>query len=91
MELVEGALGESADFRIATYGMGSLNSNSLKPSPFNTSSDALSDRDDAVLALQKSLQVRLLSLPVMCNLMKSCRCMCICAMPIYHENLRSMS
>ena len=57
MELVEGALGESADFRIATYGMESRDGNSLKPSPFNTSSDSLSDRDDAVLALQKSLQV----------------------------------
>ena len=65
VELVEGALGESADFRIATYGMGSRDGNSSKPSPFNTSSDSLSDRDDDVLALQKSLQVQLLSLPAM--------------------------
>ena len=64
VELVEGALGESADFRIATYGMGSQDGNSLKPSPFNTSSDTLSDRDDAMLALQNRLQVWLLSLSV---------------------------
>ena len=83
MELVEGALGESADFRIATYGLGARDSNSLKPSPFNTSSDSLSDKDDALLALQKSLQVWLLLLPVMYRLMKGCTCRCSCTKPMY--------
>ena len=86
MELVEGALGESADFRIATYGMEARDGNSLKPSPFNTSSDSLSDRDDAVLALQKSLQVRLLSLPVMWTSIQGCPCRSFYAEPIHTQH-----
>ena len=40
MELVEGALGESADFLIATYGVDAVHKDTAKPTAFSTSAEA---------------------------------------------------
>ncbi len=57
MELVEGALGESADFLIATYGMDAAHQDSLKPTAFNTSRQAKLEESVSTLGLQDKVQV----------------------------------
>ena len=59
VELVEGALGESADFLIATYGMDALHQGTLKPTAFNTSGEAELGRARDALGLQNKVQVGL--------------------------------
>ena len=58
MELVEGALGESADFLIATYGMENAHKDGLKPSAFDTSREAEPVKPVSTLGLQEKAQVR---------------------------------
>lgn len=58
VELVQGALGESADFLIATYGMGSEHREGAKPTAFNASAAPQSDCSKDNLAAQDRVQVR---------------------------------
>ncbi|CAL5224665.1 g7387 [Coccomyxa viridis] len=57
VELVEGALGESADFLIATYGMDAAHQDSLKPTAFNTSRQAKLEESVSTLGLQDKVQL----------------------------------
>ncbi len=57
VELVEGALGESADFLIATYGMDALHRDSLKPSAFKTPGEADLVKSVSTLGMQEKAQV----------------------------------
>lgn len=57
VELVEGALGESADFLIATYGMDAVHKDGLKPTAFNTSGEAELARSGSALGLQEKTQL----------------------------------
>ena len=59
MELVEGALGESADFLIATYGMHAVHQDSLKPTAFSASGKAELERPVHALGRQIKVQVGL--------------------------------
>ena len=74
MELVEGALGESADFLIATYGMDAAHQDSLKPTAFNTSGQAKLDESVSTLGLQEKVQVgphRFMSVCAPCSVRES--------------------
>ena len=61
VDLVEGALGDSADFMIAAYGKDSLESadrDTLKPPVFKASAEAQKDKDTLVQDLQEKTRVR---------------------------------
>ena len=61
VDLVEGALGESADFMIAAYGKDSLESadrDTLKPTGFKASAETQKDKDALVQNLQEKTRVR---------------------------------
>ena len=61
VDLVEGALGKSADFMIAAYGKDSLeraDRDTLKATVFKASAEAQKDKDALVQDLQEKTQVR---------------------------------
>lgn len=61
VDLVEGALGESADFMIAAYGKDSPESadrDTLKPTVFKASAETRKDKDALVQDLQEKARVR---------------------------------
>ncbi len=57
VELVEGALGESADYLIASYGTYDLKEDSVKPTAFKAAAPAQPDKSTSVLATQGKTRV----------------------------------
>lgn len=57
VELVEGALGESADYLIPSYGTYDLKKDSLKPVAFKAAAAAQPDKSASALATQDKTQV----------------------------------
>ena len=60
VELVEGALGESADFLIATYGMSAVHMDGLKPAAFKPIVSAGPDKPVSTAGLEEKWLVGLL-------------------------------
>ena len=81
VDLVEGALGESADFMIAAYGkdsLGSADMDTLKPMPFIASAEAQKDKDALIQDLQEMTRVRPAN-RVCCKKCRHEQCCLMCA------------
>lgn len=81
VDLVEGALGESADFMIAAYGkdsLGSADMDTLKPTAFKASAEAQKDKDALIQDLQEMTRVRPAN-RVCCKKCRHEQCCLMCA------------